>query len=42
MLPHAMEPKIDLFAEGPDERSAEALLEEYAALVIETISADEE
>jgi mannose-1-phosphate guanylyltransferase/phosphomannomutase len=41
LLPHPVEPRVDLFAEGPDEASSEAMLERYAALVERTL-ADEE
>lgn len=40
LLPHAVEPKVDLYAEGPDEGAAEQLLESYARLVEETVAAE--
>ena len=40
LLPHPVEPKVDLFAEGPDEAAAEALIEEYTDLVDRTLATD--
>ena len=38
VLPHATEPRVELFAEGPDEASAEALLETFTELVNATVA----
>ncbi len=40
LLPHAVEPRVDLFAEGPDEGTSERLLAEYAQLVDSTLAAE--
>ncbi len=41
LLPHATEPRVDLYAEGPDEAAAERLLAEYAQLVDRTLTEEE-
>ena len=41
VLPHSTEPRVELFAEGPDEASAEALLQAFTELVAETVSGGE-
>jgi mannose-1-phosphate guanylyltransferase / phosphomannomutase len=38
LLPHPVEPRVDLFAEGPDEAASEAILEEFAGLVETTLA----